>query len=82
MENNLEKLINAKFEGLEKYIESKFIENKAAHERLEAHAIQTNGNVKKNTDFRLKMEAQTKVWIGIATFLGLSGVTNIVLAFK
>ena len=79
MEKNLEKLFNQRFDTIEEKISDLCSSNKEEHQRLIDKVDYTNGNVMDNTKFRISMESQVKVWIGLATFFGLSGITNVVL---
>ena len=53
----LEKLITAKFDGLEKYLDEKFNTNDTTHKEFGVHFKKLNGQTSKNTKAR---------WVGTA----------------
>jgi hypothetical protein len=55
-------------------IDDGFELNTKEHNSLVDHAKETNGNVKKNTEFRVATEAQLRVWKWIISFVGVSNL--------
>ena len=55
MSDNEIKVVIERLEGLKRLIEAQFAVNEKQHNELIAHQKETNGNVRKNTNYRYYM---------------------------
>jgi len=83
MSNDTENLILREIDNFRNEINNTFadfrLENKEAHERLEAHAIKTNGNVKRNTEWRLKNHHLPKIVYGAVVIVLSAFLSGVVI---
>lgn len=61
--------LEAKLDGFRELVEAKFGQLLEHHERIDEHLTQLNGQVAKNSNFRLRAKVYAGVLLGALTFI-------------